>query len=307
MQNRDVEVSVVLPSKNEKETIDICISKIKKVFDSESIVGEIIVADNSIDETPIIAKDQGADVIIPDRHGYGYAYRYAFNYLKEKYGKYPKYVIIGDADNTYDFMEIPKLLKPLIEDEADLVIGSRFKGKIEKGAMPWHHKWIGNPLLTKFLNLFFKARISDAHSGFRAIKGEALEKLDLRTNGMEFASEMIIEAIRKGLRIKEVPISYYRRKTGGSKLSSFSDGWRHLKFMLINAPTFLFTYPGLAFLFVGLFLIFSAFLNIKSGFAFGIHSMIAGSLLTIVGYQIVFFGFFANIYERKGLPKFFTL
>jgi len=307
MQNRDVEVSVVLPSKNEKETIDICISKIKKVFDSESIVGEIIVADNSIDETPIIAKDQGADVITPDRHGYGYAYRYAFNYLKEKYGKYPKYIIMGDADNTYDFMEIPKLLKPLIEDEADLVIGSRFKGKIEKGAMPWHHKWIGNPLLTKCLNWFFKVGVSDAHSGFRAIKGEALEKLDLKTNGMEFASEMIIEATRKGLRIKEVPISYYKRTTGDSKLSSFSDGWRHLKFMLINAPTFLFTYPGLVFLFAGLFLIFSAFLNIRNVFAFGIHSMIAGSLLTIVGYQIVFFGFFANIYERKGLPKFFTL
>jgi len=307
MQNRDVEVSVVLPSKNEKETIDICISKIKKVFDSENIAGEIIVADNSIDETPIIAKDRGADVITPDRHGYGYAYRYAFKYLKEKYGKYPRYVVIGDADNTYDFMEMPKLLKPLIEDEADLVIGSRFKGKIEKGAMPWHHKWIGNPLLTKFLNLFFKAGVSDAHSGFRAIKGEVLEKLDLKTNGMEFASEMIIEAARKGLRIKEVPISYYRRRNEDSKLSSFSDGWRHLKFMLINAPAYLFTYPGLAFLFVGLFLMFSAFLNIGNGFVFGTHSMIAGSLLIIAGYQIVFFGFFANIYERRGLPKFLTL
>jgi len=124
---------------------------------------------------------------------------------------------------------------------------------------------------------------------------------------MEFASEMIVEAVRKGLRIKEVPISYYKRKNDNSKLSSFSDGWRHLKFMLIHAPTYLFTYPGLTFLFVGLFLMFSAFLNIRYGFVFGTHSMIAGSLLTIIGYQIVFFGFFANIYEKRGLPKFFTL
>jgi len=306
-KNRAIEVSVVLPSKNEEETIGICINKVRKVFDSENLAGEIIVVDNSDDETPIIAKELGADVITPDKHGYGYAYRYAFRHLKEKYGKYTKYIVMGDADNTYDFMEMPKLLKPLVEDEADFIIGSRFKGKIEKGAMPWLHKWIGNPLLTWFLNLFFKAGVSDAHSGFRAITGEALEKLNLKADGMEFASEMIIEAARKGLRIKEVPISYYKRKNDNSKLSSFSDGWRHLKFMLMYAPTYLFTYPGLAFLFTGLFLMFSAFLNIRNVFAFGTHSMIAGSLLTIVGYQTVFFGFFANIYEQRGLPKFFTL
>jgi len=307
MQNRIVEVSVILPSKDEEKSISICINKIRKVFDDNHIDGEIIVADNSQDETPIIAKELEADVITPDKHGYGYAYRYAFKHLKGKHGKYTKYIVMGDADNTYDFMEMPELLKPLIKGEADLIIGSRFKGRIEKGAMPWLHKWIGNPLLTWFLNLFFKAGVSDAHSGFRAITGEALEKLNLKADGMEFASEMIMEAARKGLRIKEVPISYYKRKNGNSKLSSFSDGWKHLKFMLMYAPTYLFTYPGLAFLLMGLFLMFSAFLSIRNGFAFGMHSMIAGSLLTIVGYQIVFFGFFANIYEQRGLPKFFTL
>jgi len=302
-----VEISVILPSKDEEETIGICINKIRKVFDNNHLAGEIIVADNSQDETPKIAKELGADLITPDKNGYGYAYRYAFRHLKKKHGKYPKYIVMGDADDTYDFMEMPELLKPLIKGETDLVIGSRFKGKMEKGAMPWLHKWIGNPLLTWFMNLFYKAGVSDAHSGFRAITGEALERLDLRMNGMEFASEMIVKAVKNGLRIKEVPISYYRRKNENSKLSSFSDGWRHLKFMLMYAPTYLFTYPGLAFLFTGLFLMFSAFLNIGYGFVFGTHSMIAGSLLTIVGYQIVFFGFFANIYEQRGLPRFLTL
>jgi len=302
-----VEVSVILPSKNERETIGICINKARKIFESEKLAGEIIVADNSEDETPIIAKELGADVITPDKRGYGYAYRYAFRHLKEKHGKYTKYIVMGDADDTYDFMEMPKLLKPLVEDEADLIIGSRFKGKIEKGAMPWLHKSIGNPLLTWFLNLLFKAGVSDAHSGFRALTGEALEKLNLKADGMEFASEMIIEAVKKGLRIKEVPISYYKRKNDNSKLSSFSDGWRHLKFMLIHAPKYLFIYPGLFLLFMGLFLTFSAFLNLNIGFMPGKHTMIAGSLLTTTGYQIVFFGFFANIYEGKDLPKFLTL
>ncbi len=296
-----VDVSVVIPSLNEAATIGICIEKIKTVFKLYNIDGEIIVADNSDDNTPRIAESLGAKVVTPDKKGYGYAYLYGFKYANGKY------IIMGDADDTYDFMEMPKLLEPLMKDEADLVIGSRFKGKIEKGAMPWLHKWVGNPILTSFLNFFFKAGISDAHCGFRAITKEALEKLNLNSDGMEFASEMIIEAIDKGLRIKEVPISYYRRKSGKSKLFSFQDGWRHLKFMLMHTPNYLFIYPGALLLLIGFLWIFSALLNIYIGYFPGVHSMIAGSLLTIVGYQALFFGLFAKAYLGKSLPRFLTL
>jgi glycosyltransferase involved in cell wall biosynthesis len=295
-----IEVSVILPAKNEEATIGICIQKIRKVFDDNGIVGEIIVADNSQDKTPVIAKDLGAKVVTPDKYGYGYAYRYAFQYASGKY------IIIADADDTYDFIEIPKLLATL-KSGTDVVIGSRLKGKIDKGAMPWHHRWIGNPTLTGFLNTFFKAKISDAHSGFRAITKEALDKLDLETDGMEFASEMIIEAIKKGLVINEVPITYHKRKIEASKLSSFSDGWRHMKFLLTRSPTHLFIYPGLFFLLVGIFLMVSALFKINISFTPGSHSMVAGSLLTTTGYQIILFGFFARVYEGKYLPKYMTL
>lgn len=294
-------VSVVIPSMDEEETIGVCIDKIRKVFDGCGIAGEIIVSDSSRDRTPIIAKDRGAKVIAPDEKGYGCACTSAFKRAKGEY------VVIGDADDTYDFMEMPMLLEPLKKGEADFVIGSRLEGKMEKGAMPWHHRWIGNPVLTGFLNLFLKVGISDAHCGFRAIKREALEKLDLDSDGMEFASEMIMAAVDKGLRIKEVPISYYKRKNGNSKLSSFQDGWRHLKFMLMHAPDYLFVYPGMFLLFLGLFLMFSALLNVNLGYIPGAHSMVAGSLLTIAGYQAVFFGLFAKVYGGNSMPRFLTL
>jgi glycosyltransferase involved in cell wall biosynthesis len=302
-----VEVSVVLPSRNERETIGECISKVMKVFNENRVDGEVIVADNSEDETPLIARELGAEVITPDGRGYGYAYRYAFKHLKKRHGRYPEYIVMGDADGTYDFHEMPRLLEPLENGEADLVIGSRLRGRIERGAMPWLHRWVGNPLLTWFLNLFYKAGVSDAHSGFRAIKGEALERLELGADGMEFASEMIVEAVRKGLRIREAPISYYRRRSPNSKLSSFSDGWRHLKFMLMNAPDYLFIYPASIIMLMGIILMVLAFLNVYVGYTPGAHSMIAGSLLTILGYQTLFFGAFAKMLEHGGLPKFLTL
>jgi len=251
-----VEVSVVIPTLNEADTIGICISKIREVFKQHGIDGEIIVADNSDDETPRIARSLGAKVVTPDKMGYGYAYLYGFKHARGKY------IVLGDGDDTYDFLEMPRLLEPLMKGEADLVIGSRFKGRIEKGAMPWLHRWVGNPVLTGLLNLFFNAGVSDAHCGFRAIKREALEKMRLNAHGMEFASEMIIEAVRLGLRIVEVPVSYRARRGGRSKLSSFSDGWRHLKFMLLHAPKWLFIYPGSLLLVAGVILIALAFLNI---------------------------------------------
>ncbi|MCX8170006.1 MAG: glycosyltransferase family 2 protein [Candidatus Methanomethyliaceae archaeon] len=301
MEKEDIEVSVIIPTLNEEETIGICIEKVKQVFKKYGIRGEIIVSDNSSDNTPNIARSLGAIVITPDKKGYGYAYKYAFKHARGRY------IVIGDGDDTYDFLEIPKLLEPLIRNEADLVIGSRFKGKIEKGAMPLHHKYIGNPLLTRFLNIFFKAGVSDAHSGFRAIKKDVLDKLELKTEGMEFASEMIIEACKKDLRIKEVPINYYRRKNKFTKLRSFQDGWRHLKFMLLNTPNYLFIYPGVIILIMGIILLLSAYFKIFIGYIPGIHSMIAGSLLLMIGYNIIFFGIFAKIKTGSSLSKFLTL
>ena len=300
-QNSMVEVTVIIPTLNEEKTIATCIQKIKKVFKEYNIKGEIIVSDSSTDKTPQIAKKLGAKVVHPDRRGYGYAYIYAFKHAKGKY------IVMGDGDDTYDFLEMPRLLEPLMKDEADLVIGSRFKGRMERNAMPWLHRWIGNPILTWFLNLFFKAGVSDAHCGFRAIRRDALEKMRLRSHGMEFASEMIIEATRLGFRITEVPVNYYARKSGKSKLNSFSDGWRHLRFMLLHTPTWLFMYPGFFLLITGAILIASALLNIYIGYMPGAHSMVAGSLLTLVGYQALFFGLFAKIVEGKKPIKFLTL
>ena len=290
----EVEVSVIIPSLDEEKTIGICIEKVKKVFEEYNINGEIIVSDNSTDRTPEIARSLGAKVVTPDKRGYGYAYLYAFKHAKGKY------IVIGDADNTYDFLEIPKLLEPLKKGEADLVIGSRFKGKILDGAMPWLHRYIGNPLLTWFLNFFFKAGVSDAHSGFRAFTREALERMKLRGDGMEFASETIMRAVWAGLRIKEVPITYYPRQAE-SKLNSLRDGWRHLKFMLLYAPSYLFVLPGM-FLFVlgmALVLLISAGLSKFGYINLGIHSMIASSLLAIAGYQLVFLGLAGKVYRAK--------
>jgi len=286
-----LEVSVVIPTLDEEDSIGICIEKIKKIFEGK-IRGEIIVADNSVDRTAEIASSKGAKVVTPDKRGYGYAYLYAFKYAKGKH------IVIGDGDNTYDFSEIPKLLEPLENGAADIVMGSRFKGEIKKGAMPWLHRYIGNPVLTGFLNLFFNAGISDAHCGFRALKKEALERMNLKSSGMEFASEMVIEAVRQKMRIEEVPITYYPRG-GESKLSSFSDGWRHLKYMLLFSPSYLYFIPGLALFLFGLLVLLLSYFHVNVGFTPGIHSMIVGSLAVIVGYQILCLGLFAGIYGRK--------
>ena len=294
------EVSVVIPTKNEEASIGICIEKIQRVFTTHHIDGEIVVADNSTDRTPDIAKRLGARVVVPDEHGYGNAYRFGFEQASGDC------IVMGDGDNTYDFTDIPGLLEPLKRGEADLVMGSRFKGEIKKGAMPWHHQYIGNPFLTWIFNRAHGSNISDTHSGFRAFTRGAYEKIrtDLKTTGMEFASEMLEVSIMKNLRIAEVPITYYPR-VGESTLHSFSDGWRHLKHILLRAPTLLFLIPGFILFMLGMLLVFLIWnpFNLWATWL-GIHSMIAGCLLAIVGYQIIFLGLFAKIYSaRHGLKR----
>ena len=296
------EVSVVMPSLNEEGTIGRCIEKIKKVFDENHIDGEIIVADNSTDKTAEIAKSLGATVITPEKKGYGNAYLAALSYAKRDF------IVIADSDGTYDLSEMPKFLAPLLKGDADFVIGNRFGGGILKNAMPWHHRYIGNPILTKILNWLFKIEISDAHCGMRAFTKEAYGEMNLRTGGMEFASEMIIEAARKNLRIKEVPITYYPR-IAPSKLHSFSDGWRHLRFMMLYKPTpFLFV-PGLLVFLLGLLLSLAILLrgNVETSH---MHSLIFGSILTIIGFQTIATGIYMKAYaavhglcEREGFIK----
>lgn len=293
-------LSIVMPSMNEEETICICIQKAQIIFKKYNIEGEIIIADNSSDKTAKIAASMGAKVIGPIK-GYGNAY---LKGLAEAKGDY---IAIADADNTYDLLELDKFLDPLMAGEADFIMGSRLKGEIKKGAMPWLHQYIGNPLLTGMLNVLFKTKISDAHCGMRAFTKEALEKMNLKTHGMELASEMIIEAARCGLRITEVPITYYSRRAP-SKLRSFQDGWRHVRFMMLYRPVPFLYLPG-AFVFILGFLITASLLLTESAAYNRLHSFILGSMLLIIGGQILATGGYMKTYglihgmyrdDRKG-------
>ena len=287
------ELAVVLPCLNEEETIGVCIDKIKKVFEKENIDGEIIVVDNgSTDNSVKIAKEKGATVLYEKERGYGNALRRGIEAADAKF------IIMGDADDTYDFLEIPKFLR-LLREGYDLVMGSRFKGKILEGAMSFSHRYIGNPILSGMLRAFFGGNISDAHCGLRGFSKEAYNKMGLRTTGMEFASEMVIHALKKGLKITEVPIVYYPRK-GKSKLSSFRDAWRHIRFMLLYSPDYLFFYPGLL-LFVLSFIATIKFLKgpiYLFGRAWDIHVMVFTSMLTILGWQILNIGISAKIFAH---------
>lgn len=221
---KNFELSVVLPCRNEEKSLGECILKIKGVLKKHKIDGEIIVSDSSTDKSPTIAKRHGTILVKHDKEGYGNAYLEGFKKAKGKY------LFCADPDGTYDFGEIPRFLKYLRGD-FDFLIGNRFKGKIAKGAMSWPHRYLLHPLFSLLLQIFFKIKIQDAHCGMRAISREALNRLNLKTTGMEFASEMIIKATRNQFKIKELPINYYQRK-GQSKLRPVTDSWRHLKFVL---------------------------------------------------------------------------
>jgi hypothetical protein len=278
-----------MPTMNEEEGIETCLNWIEEAVLELGLPTEIIVSDSSTDRTPEIARERGAIVVEPDQRGYGYAYRYAFERARGEY------IVMGDADTTYDFSQIPRLLEHLQAEDADVVMGSRLEGEIEDGAMPPLHQYVGNPLLTTFLNGFYDAEVSDAHSGFRVFRRDVLDELGLETDGMEFASEMIMEAGAQNLDIEEVPIVYHERE-GEETLDSFQDGWRHVRFMLVNAPGYLFSVPGLLLGVFGLSIMTVAWSGVTvGGVSPGINSMIVGSLLTIVGYQTGSLGIFATV------------
>ncbi len=282
-------VSVVIPCLNEEQTIERCVESALAALERGRLDGEVIVVDNdSEDLSAKLAAQAGATVVHEPRRGYGSAYLAG---LAQARGEF---VVMADADLTYDFNDIPRFVASL-QDGAELVIGDRMDN-IEPGAMPWLHRYVGNPMLTGVLNAFFRTGVRDAHCGMRAIRRDALGRLDLRTTGMEFASEMVVRAAKEGLVIDELSITYSPRG-GSSKLSSFRDGWRHLRFLLVHSPFYLFIVPGALLGLVGLLASVTVLANLRLfGRLWDLHTLIAGSLLIIVGVQVVALGVCAQTY-----------
>lgn len=297
MGAEQVEVSVVIPCLNEEQSIGVVIEKAQNTLARMGMCGEVVVADNgSVDRSVEIALSKGARVVLVRQKGYGNALRGG---IEASQGCY---VVMGDADDSYDFTEMPRLIEPL-KDGYDLVIGSRFKGTILPGAMRWSSR-IGNPIVTAILNTLFNTHVTDSQSGMRAFTRDAYQRMNLQASGMEFASEMLIKAKKAGLRITEVPITFHPDRRGRPPhLHPLRDGWRHLKLMLTYSPTVLFFVPGGFLMLLGLMLMGSQLLApmeqplwigpIRMDF----HWAILGSLLTLCGSQVVQTHFLAKAYS----------
>ncbi len=287
-----MEISVVMPCLNEEKTIGDCVRKAKEGLDQAKLRGEVVVCDNgSTDCSVSIAEAAGARVVLQSKRGYGNAY---LKGIEEARGKF---IVMADSDGTYDFADIGRFIKPL-KDGHDFVMGSRLKGTIEPGAMPWSHRWIGVPCLTWLLNRISRTAISDAHCGMRSFTKEAFDRMQLISPGMEFASEMIFAAAREKLRIAEEPIRYMPRE-GKSKLHSLKDGWRHLRFMLLYSPTLLFLAPGSSMLILGLLAMLTLVWGplVIGSAILDINYMIVASLLALLGFQVLSLGLYAKSYS----------
>jgi len=219
------EISLVIAAMNEEEGIGECLERAKSAFEEHHIDGEIVVADNSTDRSPAIAVAAGARVVTPDRLGYSYACAVGIRHSRGKY------IVLSDADGTYDIADLPRFLQPLRDGQADLVIGSRFGGGIRDGAMPWLHRYIGNPLLTWGLNLALGTRVSDAHCGIRAFTREAWDRMDLTFIAEDFCSEMLRQMAKNKARIQDMPVAYFQRR-GRAKAGTLLHGWRCFRFLL---------------------------------------------------------------------------
>jgi glycosyltransferase involved in cell wall biosynthesis len=288
-----VRVSVVIPCLNEAATIAECVTRAREVLEAQRVATEVIVVDNgSDDDSANLARAAGAVVIDEQRRGYGSAYLAGFDAARGDY------IVMVDADLTYDVLEIPRFLREL-ESGAELVVGNRMQN-IQPGAMPWLSR-VGNPLLSGFLNLLFRTNVSDAHCGLRALRRDLLPRLGLHSSGMEFASEMVIRASQEKAEVRELSIALHPR-AGTSKLSPFRDGWRHLRLMLVYQPNFLFVLPGLVMLLVGLlFMVLVLARTPVFGHSFFLHTLIGGSLLIIAGSQLIAFALCARVYAHLHL------
>lgn len=286
-------VSVVMPCLNEVRGVGKCVEKALRALAMMNVTGEVVVVDNgSSDGSSEVAAHAGARVVHERRRGYGAAYLRGF---REARGRY---LVMGDSDDSYDFLDLPRFVEPLKSETFDMVMGSRLSGNILPGAMPWTHRWIGNPILSGMLRLFFHARISDSHCGMRSFTRDALDKMHLRTQGMEFASEIVVNAIRENLKILEVPITYHPRE-GVSKLSSLRDAWRHVRFMLVYSPSYLFQLPGVLLALVGCILVVWLARGPRElfGHQWDYHVLLFGALSLILGYNLILFDIIAKTFS----------
>lgn len=284
--DNDIELSIVMPCLNEAETLATCIRKARNYLESSGVSGEVLIADNgSTDGSQDIARQEGAQVVPVSRRGYGAA---LLGGIEAARGRY---VIMGDSDDSYDFTALQLFVNGL-RNGADVVMGNRFKGGIQPGAMPFLHKYLGNPVLSWLGRLFFKIPIGDFHCGLRGFSRDRIQALNLRTTGMEFASEMIVRAATAGYRIDEVPTAL--RPDGRSRpphLRTWRDGWRHLCFLLMYSPRWLFLNPGISLLVLGVLaaaVLFPGVVTIGD-IGFDIHTFIVASFLLLVGMQAISF------------------
>lgn len=292
----DVELSIVIPCLNEAETLAQVIDRAQRFLQAYGVAGEVIVADNgSTDGSVAIAIAHGARVIPIPEKGYGAALRGGIAAAKGTY------VAMGDADCSYDFMSLMPFLERL-RDGTEMVVGNRFLGGIGKGAMPHLHRYVGNPALSFFGRIFYRAPIGDFHCGLRAFRRTSMDQLDLNSSGMEYASEMIVKAQLAGLTMAEVPTTL--AKDGRSRpphLRSWRDGWRHLKFLLVFSPRWLFIYPGLALLAIGL----AGFAALLPGdltigaVRFGVHSLLFSGAAMLIAVQLLSFGLLASLFGAR--------
>lgn len=295
MQDESVELTILMPCLNEAETLETCIRKAHTYLAESGVMGEVLIADNgSTDGSQEIARSCGARVVDVDEKGYGAA---LIGGTKAARGTY---VIMGDADDSYDFLHLQPFVDKLREGY-DLVMGNRFAGGIEDGAMPPLHKYLGNPVLSGIGRLFYNSSIGDFHCGLRGYNRASILQLDLRTTGMEYASEMVVQAELHHLRIAEVPTTL--KKDGRSRpphLRSWHDGWRHLKFLLMHSPNWLFFYPGAFLLIVGLIgMIPLLFGDIEIGpITFGVHSLMYFAAFVIVGFTAISYGYLTRVYSK---------
>lgn len=292
--NRGVEVSVVIPCLNEAASIAFCIDKALAAFETAGVRGEVVVADNgSTDGSIRIAQGHGARVVHVEARGYGNALRRG---IEEARGDF---IIMGDADDSYDFSEVPRFVAKWREG-FELVMGNRFKGEIKSGAMPWLHAHLGTPVLSRTLNLLFSTNVGDVNCGMRGFTKSLYQRLDLRTTGMEFASEFLIKAAKLGVPSGEIPITLWPDKRGRPPhLRSFRDGWRHLRLLLLFAPNWLFIYPGGLLFTAGLGLVFWLLPGPQKvgRVTFDVHTMLFGMIFVLLGTQVILTGIFAKVFS----------
>jgi len=288
-----VEVSVVMPCLNEAETLEICIRKAQRALCDADLVGEIIVADNgSTDGSVEIAERMGARVVNVRAKGYGNA---LMGGIGDARGEY---VVMGDADDSYDFGHIPRFVERL-RNGADVVMGNRFRGGIQKDAMPALHRYFGNPLLTRIGRLFFRSPVGDFYCGLRGFRKDAYERMGLRTTGMEFATEMVVKSTLLKLRIAEVPTTL---SPDGRKrpphLRTWRDGWRTLRFFLLYSPRWLFLYPGMALMLAGFVLGLWLLPGPRpvGGVTFDAHTLVYASAFVMLGFHAIAFAVFTKMF-----------